>query len=360
MKVSILNNPITIIDPEKVGGVERVELYELEYLKKYGIKAKLFVRGFIGQHPQVEIIKNFEYGKDLGRVYYSQFVEKSSDSDILHGMNTPLLSLVSSKNALIHLHNTTILPYYEVAGEKYKKSFFAFCSQFLKKDFLEKNPIIPEENCFVIYNGVDTKKFTPIEKYNEHKRIFFTGSWNVAKGIFIFLKAAKLLEKKRNDFQIVIGGSPYIYNTGNALDWQIKAERSVKEIAEHLRSVKILGLVNYNDLPNVFQSTDIFVFPSIWQEPFGLANIEAMATGLPVIASNVGGVPEVMENNKTGILIEADNPKVLAEAIEYLLDNEELRKRMGREGRKRVESLFMWDIHAKKLISIYKQILEEE
>ncbi len=97
--------------------------------------------------------------------------------------------------------------------------------------------------------------------------------------------------------------------------------------------------------------------PAVWQEPFGLVNIEAMSTGLPVISTQVGGIPEIVVNGKTGFLVPPNDTHALVEAIETLLDDDQLRITMGREGRRRVERSFTWKNHIEKLIKLYKLIL---
>ena len=365
MKVGILISPITVLDPQRVGGAERVGLSELDHLNKKGIQATLYVRGFKGNDPKIKAIQDFDYSQDIGRQYYVRFVEENRESDILHSMNAPLLSLFSESckaQILIHLHNITTLPYSSIAKENYRKSYFAFCSSFLRTDFLKRNSDIPQERCFTLHNGVDTTEFTPPKKprNNSKPTLFFTGCWNNAKGVFLFLNAIKTLEKKRKDFQVILGGSPYIYDTGSPKDWQIEAEKRVTELAKKLETVKIQGLVDYSELAEVYQSADIFVNPVIWEEPFGLVNIEAMATGLPVISSRVGGIPEVVIDGKTGLLVPPNNVQALAETIENLLDHEELRVTMGKEGRRRVERFFTWEIHVSKLISLYNLMLSSQ
>lgn len=358
MKVAMLIHPITIVDPQRCGGVERVALNELEHLTKNGIYAKLYVRGYVGTHPYIETIKNFRYGEDFGREYYVWFIERSKSADILHGMNTPLLSIISNKpRVLVHMHNSVTLPYYKIAHKKYKNCFFAFCSLFLLKDFLTKHPDFPQDKCFLLYNGVDTNRFAPDHKCEKEKlRVLYAGSWSRPKGVFVFLEAARLLEGWRHDFEVVIAGSPYLYNTGCSLEWQVDAERRVKESVGKLKCARIIGSIEFERMPQLYQSSDIFVFPSVWEEPFGLCTIEAMSSAKPVIASHVGGIPEVVKDGKTGLLVKHGDPKELANAIEYLLDNEEQRRNFGAEGRKRVQKLFSLETHIRKLIGIYEKM----
>ena len=115
--------------------------------------------------------------------------------------------------------------------------------------------------------------------------------------------------------------------------------------------------MDYSELVKVYQSADIFVNPVIWEEPFGLVNIEAMATGLPVISSKVGGITEIVVEGETGLLIPPNNIQALVEAIERLLDDEKLRVKMGKEGRRRVERFFTWETHVNKLISLYNKMV---
>jgi len=103
---------------------------------------------------------------------------------------------------------------------------------------------------------------------------------------------------------------------------------------------------------------DVCVFPSRY-EPFGIVLLEAMASGKPVVASKVGGIPFVVEDGKTGLLFERGNVEVLAEKIIMLLRDEELRKRMGEAGRERAKE-FTWDKIAKQTVDLYKEILSKQ
>ena len=133
----------------------------------------------------------------------------------------------------------------------------------------------------------------------------------------------------------------------------------VKKIVGSIKCIKIIGIIDYSRLPELYNSVDIVIFPSIDQEAFGLVNTEAMACGLPVVATDVGGVPEVIVNNETGLLVEPSNAKALTNALEYLIDNEPIRKKMGRKGRERVERYFTLDIHTENLIKIFNHVLME-
>jgi glycosyltransferase involved in cell wall biosynthesis len=106
------------------------------------------------------------------------------------------------------------------------------------------------------------------------------------------------------------------------------------------------------DIERFYSIMDIFVLPSTW-EPFGNALVEAMAYGIPCVATKVGGIPEIVIDGETGILVPAENPRKLAEAIIYLLQNPDLAKRMGEAGRKRAKNYFTSERLAREIEEIY-------
>lgn len=114
------------------------------------------------------------------------------------------------------------------------------------------------------------------------------------------------------------------------------------------------GPILHEQLVKFYQEADVFVQPS-FSEALGMGIIEAMACQLPVVATKVGGIPEVVEDGKTGILVEPGESRALANAILELLSNEELRRKMGEIGRKRIES-FSWDNIMTNLVSLYGDI----
>lgn len=124
--------------------------------------------------------------------------------------------------------------------------------------------------------------------------------------------------------------------------------------------IKFLG--NVVDLQPYFQTASVFVLPSVTRaEAFGIVQVEAMAAGLPVINTNINsGVPEVSVHRETGLTVQPGNVEELADAIQFLLDNEELRKNLGDAAKNKVYREYSADLMAKKTLDLYRQILNEK
>ena len=110
------------------------------------------------------------------------------------------------------------------------------------------------------------------------------------------------------------------------------------------------------DIPEILSLFDIFVLPSL-DEGLGRSMVEAMAAGKPVVASRVGGIPEAVEDGKTGILVPPRDAHALADALSFMLDNPEKALEMGRRGRERAEKLFDEERMADSICSLYRELL---
>lgn len=123
-------------------------------------------------------------------------------------------------------------------------------------------------------------------------------------------------------------------------------------------NVIFIKFVKPKDIPTLYAMSDLFVCSSQWQEPLARVHYEAMAAGLPIITSNRGGNPEVIEEGKNGYIVnDFENPDAYAEKIINLLNNESKREQMGKYGRSKVEKDFGWNRVAMNLIGVYKEVL---
>jgi glycosyltransferase involved in cell wall biosynthesis len=123
-------------------------------------------------------------------------------------------------------------------------------------------------------------------------------------------------------------------------------------------SVEFAGWIEHEALPAFLNGLDVFALPSVW-EGFGVAAAEASACALPVVATDVYGIPDVVRPNLTGLLVPPKDPADLAEALARLVDDPELRTRFGSAGREYVASHYDWRDNAKQMESIYASFLSK-
>jgi glycosyltransferase involved in cell wall biosynthesis len=173
----------------------------------------------------------------------------------------------------------------------------------------------------------------------------FAGTVTPRKGVLELMRAAELLNRRNVLFLIV----------GN-LDLDREYARKVMEYAESKKiNAKFTGFVPYEDLKALYSACDVFVLPSL-EEGHGLALTEAMASGKPLIGSNVGGISMQIRDGWNGFLVEPGNVKQLVEKIQYLVENEEERMKMGRSSRRLAEEKFSWEEVVEKYLKIYEEV----
>ncbi len=165
------------------------------------------------------------------------------------------------------------------------------------------------------------------------------------KGIIYLLEAAKHFAMEEKKIKFVIVG------TGEEKEGYM---RFIK--AEHLEDYVIL-LGRRHDIPQILSSSDLFVLPSL-NEAFGLVLLEAMMAKLPIVATNNGGIPEIIDDGKNGILVPPKDSKALARAIEKLLNDEKLRETMSEKNHKDVKNLYDVKRMVKSTEEIYTSILK--
>jgi glycosyltransferase involved in cell wall biosynthesis len=205
-------------------------------------------------------------------------------------------------------------------------------------EFLVRDVGIKKETIVTIPNGIDIKSFSvkvdrkkKVEELgiNSGPKVVGTVSrlYEPTKGIKILLEAFNIVQSKV-DSHLLIAGSG-------------KDEKMLRQMAKKLK-IKVLFLGERDDVAEILSVMDIFVLPSL-SEGFPVVILEAMAAGLPVVATNVGGNREIVSDGETGFIVEPGNPNELAVKIKDLLGNEEMRKNFGKAGFKRVKEKFSID-----------------
>jgi glycogen synthase len=206
----------------------------------------------------------------------------------------------------------------------------------------------------VIHNGIDPDLFKRTEARDALARlgvqapyVLFVGRITDQKGIFHLLEASRRLPA---GVQVVLCAS--------APDTPEIEERLRRAVAGMPRVRWINEMVPVDVVTQLYSHAAVFACPSVY-EPFGLINLEAMACETAVVASAVGGIVEVVEDGKTGILVPPSRPDALAEALDEVLANPERAREMGRAGRRRVEAQFSWASIAERTEQVYGEAIHE-
>jgi glycosyltransferase involved in cell wall biosynthesis len=209
---------------------------------------------------------------------------------------------------------------------------------------------VGESGIRVVPNGVDTEIFRPNKKEKSVNLLLFVGRIHPNKGLHVLLSA---LEHVKSPVQLVVIGPKLSY----CLDYYDLILRLIDHLNRTTRHrVTFLGVQTVEELVGWYQRATVFVCPSI-SEPFGIVNIEALSCGTPVVASNVGGIPEVVKNYQTGLLVEPGVPEELAKTIQLLLDDQNFRHILGNKGREWVVGNFSSEAVALLLRKIYAELL---
>ena len=198
-----------------------------------------------------------------------------------------------------------------------------------------------------LWNGIDTKKYVNVrKKYSQKFRISFAGHFGKHKGIDLLIRAVALLGRKNIEIELAGDGEE------NANYKNLAAELGV------LSQIRFWGRLDNSDIFRVFAETDVYCLPSVWPENQPVSITEAMACGIPVIASDMGGNSELVRHGINGFLFRPGDEHDLAEKIQMLMDDASLLKSFGSAGR---EIISRYDItnQAAKLLQIYRSMKKQ-
>jgi glycosyltransferase involved in cell wall biosynthesis len=206
---------------------------------------------------------------------------------------------------------------------------------------------VNQKNISVIYNGMDSSLFYPVKGVKKKSNsIIFVGNVEDRKKGIIYLLKAMTLTKHDVTLTIVDGGAPN----------RSTVPHLINKLGVNGR-VTFTGKIPIEKLITLYSQHEMAVLPSLY-EGFGFPAAEAMACELPVITSTAGALPEVVgEHMETGYLVPPRDAHAIAEGIDFLLDNPEIRKRLGKAGRKRVLEIFTWENAAGELVKMYEEVI---
>lgn len=218
---------------------------------------------------------------------------------------------------------------------------------------------VTENKTVFISNGVDIDKFSPGIKGNRIRE-----KYKIKDHEVIVLCPRRLAPK--NGVIYLVKAIPQIIAINENIKFMIVGEGGFKkertEMEDLLTDISLRNKVIFtgdipnHEMPEFFAASDIVVLPSL-MEATSIAGLEAMASSKPLIGTTVGGIPHIIEDNVTGILVPPRNSEALASSILFLVQNEDQREFMGLNARKKAEAEFSWDIIAKKTLQVYERLL---
>lgn len=357
-----------LIDDLKIGGAEQVVVNLVTGLpKEEFIPTVCALEG----GPLIQVLKergidtfiiNKKYPFDFGFLLFLINLIKKRGIQLIHTnllvssiygwiaaklLKLPVVITIHGENIFNLQHGGNIFPFIV----RHSDSLIAVSYQL--RAYIDEYRKI--KNAKVVYNGIDTDRFNGNLSRTKVRAglgllpddlvIGTVGGLRPAKNHSVLFSAFKKVKEVNSRIKLMIVGDGPLFESLRSLVRSLKLEESVLFTGER------------RDIPELLTVMDIFVLPSLF-EGLPISLIEAMASGLPVVASRVGGIPEVIEKNN-GILVQPDDTEGLKDALLTLLNDEETRIAMGKENRKRVKAHFSLSKMTAEYESVYATLIEK-
>lgn len=323
----------------------------------------------------------------LSPFYYAHYAHEVARDIRARGCDLVHLHTVSSfvgpirranpqARIVLHMHDHSLADFDPaVIGPRLQRSALVLgCSRFVAEGIRRLHPGAAAR-CHELYNGVDERFLQIGSDPAASRTVLFVGRICPEKGIQVLLPAMTEVLRTHPHASLSLVGpfdlSPKEYVDPHRRDplfdglarYYAHPGEYQELVARHVSDLRgrawLHGRVPNSQIGEHYSRAGIFVFPSLWHEPFGIPVIEAMAAGLPVVATRAGALPEIVVDGETGILVERGDSIGLAAAIGKLLADPHLRRRMGAAGRSRVQQLFTWDRSVARLEGLYELAMRD-
>ncbi len=360
-----------------VGGVESHVLDLSQELASRGHDVHVITTN-MGKMPERETMQDFEIVRLKPRsiIFKTPIVPRIQKSvvrmgaDVVHSHSPPPLSSYYATKGCVSSHSPHVITYHcdveipsrlgKLVAGFYRRTYESYTVKRANKIIVTSggyhatSRTVWKYNPEIIPNTVDADRFNPKndgsmvrERHGigpEEPTVLFVGRIVWHKGIEYLMEASRILKNVK--FLIVGSGE------------NLRKYRSKAESMEVSDRVIFTGRLSWSDLPKYYAACDVFTLPSISRlEAFGIATLEAMATGKAVVVADIPGVREVIEDGKEGLIFDVMDAEDLAKKIATLLNDPDMRKRMGTEGRKKVEKEFLISKVADKVEKVYEDVL---
>ena len=304
-------------------------------------------------HPQLPLTPNFavppSFGKALVCTVHSTW---KGEAEAIRG--EPYSRLNANEKFLVSFN--WFLRFFEEGMLKRARKIIAV-SHFTKWE-LTNYYKIPENKIRVIHNGVDVNKFKPVADKRKAKMelgfnpddlaIVSVGRLYARKGLFTLIESMPVVVKRFPTAKFIISGKGQSDEMHKLTAYAEKL--GVKE------NIVFTGYYPDKKLPKLYQAADVFAFSTFYEHhPFAV--LEALATGLPVVTTTVGGIPETITNGRNGFLVEPFHPRQFSEKILHLLEHPSFAAEMGAKARKTIVQQYDWRIVVKDAMKVYDEAL---
>ncbi len=308
-------------------------------------------------HPVHPVLYRMPWSlqRSFYRAIFQPIFQILKPGDILYTHNRPESAAVLSEASkeygfklVLHMHNSHLIRASKQQLSALDGSTLVFCSRFLLQEAQEA--LHGRFNhSHIIYNGADSEKYYPdSDRQSSVPHIIFTGRLVPYKGAHILIKAMKYLQQKGIQATCAIVGS-----SGFGKSRSTRYMRALSRLCPP--NVQLKGYQSGTALANLLREADIFCCPSIWKDPFPLAPLEAMASGLPVVASDIGGLPETLAFGG-GVLVPPNDPQALALALQPLIENSSYRRNLGKEALQAFHDHFLWENARLQYLSVIEAV----
>lgn len=301
----------------------------------------------------------FNVGYQIGAKIQELCRERQFDLLHLHSPAEPILPWVVLGSATVPVVGTFHTMYtklnlpYEIFGRQFRKYVEMLSGRIAVSEAAKEynDRYFPGEYA-IIPNGVDLARFhpgvEPIKKFNDDTfNILFVGRMDPRKGVKFLLQAFPMIHKQHPDCRLIIVGDGWL------------KEYYKMYIPDGLeKKVFFEGYVAREDLPRYYAAADVFCAPATGGESFGIVLIEAMASGKPIVASNILGYREVVTDGQDGILVPPNDPAAISEAVLTLIKDHRLREAMGQQGLLKAPQ-YSWGSVAEQIVQCYRRVLDK-
>jgi glycosyltransferase involved in cell wall biosynthesis len=336
------------------------------------------------------LVKRFQKRSSIvSRFYYASYIRqiaqdlRQQNCDVVHVPCFPQFIAVLRKanpqlKIVLHCHEEWLMQFDPAQMQTYiqQADLVLGCSEFLVDRFRSRFPD-EAERFQVMYNGIEWAAFQGLRSRVSAaptatpKQLLFVGRISPEKGVHVLLDAFAQVVKQYPDVELKIVGDdmPLLREFLQSISEQPQIQELVRFCDAHYGStlranlspgiadrVHWLGSIPNHQVIEILSQTDVLINPSFY-ESFGISVIEAMAAGVPVVASAVGGMKETMIPGQTGLLVEAGNAEQLAAAILRLLQDEIVCQKMGQAGRQRVSQRYTWEQIVEALLQQYGRLV---